>query len=201
MLAQDFHADGALAGNHMRIVERVHERQLEFLFQRQRVVVGIGVRVAEQHDFAAASPNRVHLDLRRGGRHHDHCAAAELGRRQRQPLRMVACGSANHAALELGRGQAGHLVVSAAQFETEHALHIFTLEINLVANALRQGRRKFKWGLNRDIVDAGGEDFLQIVCGHVVVKLWLSSALPAWSENSQKRGRQQDQAERNSGSL
>ena len=59
MLAQDFHADRALAGDHVRIVERVHEGQLLFLFQGQRMVVGIRVGLAVQHHFdvgAAASP-------------------------------------------------------------------------------------------------------------------------------------------------
>jgi hypothetical protein len=38
VLAQDFHADGALAGDHVGIVEGVDEGQLLLLFQRQRVL-------------------------------------------------------------------------------------------------------------------------------------------------------------------
>jgi hypothetical protein len=38
MLAQDLHADRALAGDHVRIVERMHEGELVLLLQLERVV-------------------------------------------------------------------------------------------------------------------------------------------------------------------
>ena len=39
MLAQDLHADRALAGDHVRIVERVHEGEPLLSLQLQRVRV------------------------------------------------------------------------------------------------------------------------------------------------------------------
>ncbi len=169
VLAQDFHADGALAGDHVRIVERVHEGQLLFFFQRQRVVVGVGVGFAEQHHFhirAAARLDRVHLHLRGGGRHHDDRAAAHARGRQRHTLRVIAGRSADHAALALRIAEVRHLVVGAANLEAEHALHVLALEINAVLVALRQGRRQFQRGFISHVVDACGQDFLQVVDSH-----------------------------------
>jgi hypothetical protein len=90
MLTQDLHADGALAGDHFRVVEGMDEGQLLGLFEFQRMGVGIIVGIAEQHHFAAKSPDRFDLDPGGRGRHDDDRPAAHLGRRQRDALRMVA---------------------------------------------------------------------------------------------------------------
>ena len=74
MLAQDFHADGALSGDDIGIVERMHEGELLFFLEFLRVAVGIAVAVAVQHDLhgtLAEMFHRVDLYLRRGGGHHD----------------------------------------------------------------------------------------------------------------------------------
>jgi hypothetical protein len=65
VLAQDLHADGALAGDHFGIVEGMDEGQLLGFLQFQRVGVGLVEGIAEQHDFAAAPPDRLDLDPRR----------------------------------------------------------------------------------------------------------------------------------------
>ena len=169
MLAQDFHADRALAGDHVRIVERVHEGQLLFFFQGQRVVVGVRVGLAVQHDFhmhAAARLDGVDLDGGRGGGHDDDGAATHARGRQGHALGMVACRSANDAALAFRIAELGHLVVGAANLEAEHALHVFALEVNLVVQALRQGRGQFQRRFGGDVIDAGGQDFLEVVDVH-----------------------------------
>ena len=173
MLAQDFHANRALAGDHVRIVERVHEGHALFFFQQQGVVVGVGVRVAMQHDLDAGAAARFdRLDFQgRGGRgHHDQRAAAEAAGRQRHALGVVAGRGADHAARTLLRRQVRHLVVGAAQLEAEHALHVFALEVNAVAHARRQRRGQVERGLFGDVVDAGGQDFLEIVGSHGRIK-------------------------------
>ena len=53
-LAQDFHADRALPGDHVGIVVGMNERGPRGLLQRQRVRVGVAVRIAVQHDLGAA---------------------------------------------------------------------------------------------------------------------------------------------------
>jgi hypothetical protein len=122
VLAQDLHADGALAGDHFRIVERMHEAQPLALLEFQRVRVRVIVGFAGEHHFAAAALDGQHLDLWRRRRHHDHCPAADLGRRQRDTLRMVAGRGTDHAALELVGGEMGDLVVGAAQLEGKDRL-------------------------------------------------------------------------------
>ena len=89
-LPQHFHADGALTGNHVRIVIGMHEGQAALARQHLRVLIGLVVRIAVQHHFGAARRHRGHLDLRRGHRHDDGGAALEFLRGQRHALRMVA---------------------------------------------------------------------------------------------------------------
>ena len=103
VLAQDLHADGALAGDHVRIVVGMHEGELFAPGDLQRMRVGLVVGVAVQHHAGAARRDRGDLDLRRGDRHDDGRAAAELLRRQRHALGVVAGRGGDHAALELRR--------------------------------------------------------------------------------------------------
>jgi hypothetical protein len=117
----------------------MHEGHPVLLLQRQRVRVRIGVAVAMQHHLAAQRLDRIDLHLRRGHRHHDHCAASQLVRRQRHPLRVIARRRADHAALELRGRELGHLVVGPAQLEAEHRLLVFALEQHLVVQAPAQG--------------------------------------------------------------
>jgi hypothetical protein len=63
-----------------------------------RVRVGVIVRVAGEHHFAAPRLDGMHLDQRRRRRHDDDRPAADLGRRQRNPLGMVAGRGADDAA-------------------------------------------------------------------------------------------------------
>ena len=90
MLAQDFHADGALPGDHVRIIEGMHEGQFFLLFQFQRVDVGLVIGIAGEHHFTAAVLHRLNLDLRGCRRHHDHRPATHFCGRQGDTLRMIA---------------------------------------------------------------------------------------------------------------
>ena len=54
-LAQDLHADRALPGDHVRIVEWMNEGELPLARQLQRMLVGLIVVIAMQHGFAAES--------------------------------------------------------------------------------------------------------------------------------------------------
>ena len=128
VLAQHFHGDSALAGNHIRVVKRVHKGQALFFLQGGGVRVGVRVALAKQHHLATKAAHGVNLDLRRGGWHHDHGAAAQALRAQRHALRVVAGRGANDAFFKLRRRQVRHLVVGAAQLETAHRLLVFALE-------------------------------------------------------------------------
>jgi len=169
MLAQDLHPDRPLAGNHFGIVEGMDEGQLFLLLEFECVGVGLVVRITGEDDLAAPAPDRLHLDLRRRRRHHDHRPAADPGRRQRHALCVIAGRSADHAALQLCRGQLGDLVVGTAQLEREHRLHILALQVDAVVGPRRQAGSKIQRRLDGDVVDLRVEDFFQIVRVHVAL--------------------------------
>ena len=73
MLAQDLHGDGALTGDHVGVVEGMHEHQAARPSKFERVLVGLVVVVAVQHDFTAEVGHRLHLDVGRGQGHDDDC--------------------------------------------------------------------------------------------------------------------------------
>ena len=163
MLAQNFHADGALAGNHVRVIVRVHKRQRLFFRENPGMCVGFIVRIAMQHDLRAASAHRVHLDLRRGYRHHNGGGAAQLLCSQRHTLCMIAGGSRDHATRARRWCQAHHLVISAAQLERKHRLQVFALHQHAAAQSLGQAGRRVQRRLGSHVIDAGAEDALQII--------------------------------------
>ena len=101
VLAQDFHADRTLPGDHLRIVERMHESQLLGFLEFECVRVGVIVGLARQDHLGASRLHRLHLDLRRRRRHHDHRPATHLVRGQGDALRMIPGGRADYPALEL----------------------------------------------------------------------------------------------------
>ncbi len=165
MLAQYFHADGALPRNDVRIVKRMHEAQLVFFLQLQGVTIGIVVAVTVQNNFdgvLAKMPDRLNLHLGRGHGHHDDCLAAQLIGGQRNTLRMIAGRCGNDAALELLRRQLRHLVIGAAQLEGEHGLHVLAFQQHMVAYACGQAGRGFQRGFDGHVIDPGGEDTFEI---------------------------------------
>ena len=165
-LAQDFHADRTLTGDHVRIVERVHEHQTALARQLDGPFVGMIVVVAVQHDLAAQIGDRLHLDFRRRQRHDDEGGYAARARTERDALGVVARGGANDAALRTDRGELSDLVVRTANFERKHRLEVFPLEEHAIVQAARQARRHFQRGLGRDVVHLGFEDSFYVIFLH-----------------------------------
>ncbi|CAB3640354.1 hypothetical protein LMG27174_00469 [Paraburkholderia rhynchosiae] len=168
MLAQDLHCNGALTGDHIRIVKRMHESQATLFLKLDRVTVRIAIRFAELHDLdgrAAMRAHRIDLDLGRGHRHHDDRLHAHARRRQRDALRMIARRRGDYAALQRFQRNMRHLVVRAAHLEREHRLVVLALQIDRIAQTRRQLRRAFEFGLAGHVIDARGEGFLQVVVG------------------------------------
>ncbi|MNI44050.1 hypothetical protein D3C73_984020 [compost metagenome] len=135
VLAQDLHAYRTLTGDHVGVVKGMDERQLLFFLKDLRMREGIGEALARQHDFATQAAHRVDLHLRAGGGHDDDGAAAQAAGGQRHALGVVAGRGRDHAPVQRGRRQVGHLVVGATQLETEHRLSIFALEQHRVGNS------------------------------------------------------------------
>jgi len=140
----------------------MHEGHLVLLLQLQRVLIGIGIRITMQHHFRAATRDRLDLDLRRGGGHHDDGLAAELLCGKRHTLRMVPRRGGDHAALELLGRELRHFVVGAAQLERKHRLHILAFQQYRIANAHRQVGSKFQRCFNCHVIDARVKDAFQI---------------------------------------
>ena len=90
VLAQQLHGDGALAGDHIGVVKRVHKGHAVLLLQGQGVGVGVGVALAVQNHLATQGFHRLHFEGGRGHRHHHHRARAQLGRAQGHALGVVA---------------------------------------------------------------------------------------------------------------
>ena len=76
---------------------------------------------------------------------------------------MVAGGGANHAACQFLGRQLCHLVVGTAQLEAEHGLLIFAFEQHFVVHAARKRFRDLQIGLDGDVIDAGGQDLLEVI--------------------------------------
>ena len=165
-LPQDFHADRALAGDHVRIVERMDEGELPFARERHRMLVRLVVVIAVQHGFAAKIDHGLHLDLRRRLRHHDRGRNPAAPRRQRDALGMIARRRADHAALRRRVGQVRDLVVGPAHLEREHGLQVLALEKNVVAQATTETRRRFERRFDGDVIDARLEDAFEVVVRH-----------------------------------
>ncbi len=153
-LAHDFHADGALSGDHIRIVERMHEHQVAFARDDQRVLIGGIVDLAVQHDLTAQFAHGLHLDRGRGQRHDHHCRNTAMARGQGYALRVIARRSTDDPARRDRRRQVRDLVVGAAQLEGEHRLQVFALELDAIAEAARETRGRLERRFDRNIIDA-----------------------------------------------
>ena len=134
-LAKDFEGHGALSGDHQGIVERMNHHAPGGQGQFVATGLGVGERVARQLHFGAEIANRIHLDLRRRPRHHDESGHAEVSRRERHALGMIAGAGGEHAARPLVGRQVRHAVVGAPQLEAEDRLQVFTLQEDVVAGA------------------------------------------------------------------
>ncbi len=74
---------------------------------------------------------------------------------------MIAGAGGNDAARPLAIGQVRDLVIGAADLEAEDRLQILALEEHLVAETLRQARRRVQRRLARDVVDAARQNVVE----------------------------------------
>ena len=102
MLAQNFHANGPLSGNHIGVIVRVDKGQSLLPSQFQRMFAGFVIGIAMQHGFTAPALHRLNLDRRSGSGHDDHRANAKLVCRQGNALGVVARRGRNDPATLLG---------------------------------------------------------------------------------------------------
>ena len=141
-LLQHFERDGALPGDHMRIVVRMHPNQLALGGDLLGAHLRVGHRLAVQHHGRAVRFGRRDLHERRRHRHHD-------GGRNVQPLRMIgdrlrviAGRHRDDAARAFGLAQRGELHQRAALLERVGDLQVLVFDPHLRAGELRQLRRR-----------------------------------------------------------
>ena len=163
MLVHDLHAHRALTGNDVHIVVGVYPyisapvRQLRRVFRR--MLVGVAV----QHHARPEIAHRIDLDARGVPPHHDVGLDAELARRERHALGMVARGCGDDTPGPVRVGKLRHPVVGPAQLERVDRLQVLPLQSHPVAETGRDVAGVLQRGLNRDIVDTRGENLLDVV--------------------------------------
>ena len=166
MLPQDFHANGALSGDHQRVVVWMHIGKFFLRGQLIGMQAGLVVTIAAQNHRCAAASNSINFDSRGCHRHHNRRPRTEFLRGQCDPLCMVAGRGANHAAFQVGRRQVRHLVVRPAQLERKHRLHILALEQYFVFQRFRTADGALQRAFDGHVVHAGGKYAFQVIDFH-----------------------------------
>ncbi|RMO18328.1 hypothetical protein ALQ47_05252 [Pseudomonas cichorii] len=166
LLAQDFHGHRALSGDGVRVIVRVDVDEALLVHQFEGVGQGFREGVAMQHHLSAPGAHAFDLDLGGGLGHDDGGLDAHFSGGQRQALGMVACRSRHHAASQFFRAQLRQLVVGTADLEGEHRLQVFALEQYLVGQPLGKLAGALQRGFDSDVIDAGSEDFLDVLFEH-----------------------------------
>ena len=138
-----------MAGDDVRIVERMDEREAALVAQGLHALEGLADVGPVQHDLGAVAQARLDLRTDRARGHHDDAMNARLRRRPRVRLGGVAGRQGDDAGVPLRRGQRRHAGQRAARLERAGLLEVLRLEIeaavgDLDAGApmtLRRGRR------------------------------------------------------------
>jgi hypothetical protein len=128
-LLENLEADGSLASDHVRMIERRDQGQTLVPCNRLGPGPLLGrPRGSRQHHLTAMAPHT--LDLHPGRRlgHHDHGTEAELARGERQCLAVVAARGRDHALRAASSHQPGKRMVGAADLEGTDRLEQFALE-------------------------------------------------------------------------
>ena len=96
--------------------------------------------------------------------HHDNGGIdAQVRRRQRDALRVIASRAGNDAGLKLLRRELGDFVVCPADLEREYRLQVLPLQQDGVVDIAGKGRCCLQRRLMRNVVDACVEDLAKIV--------------------------------------
>ena len=133
VLPHNFHPDGALSCNNVRVVVGVHINQPLLLHQHPGVSGCLVECVPVQNHPGAVGSHPVDLDTRGCLGHDDRGLHAHAARRVSEALGMVARRCRDHAGRSFGLTELAHLVVGTAQLEGEHRLEILALEEDAIA--------------------------------------------------------------------
>jgi hypothetical protein len=162
-LPQQLHADGALAGDDVRVVEGWDADQAVQLLEARGLCL-CRVEVGAVQDDAAAQPAHVLvLDIRGALRHDDGRGDAQVAGRVGDALGVVAGAAGDDALPARLRVQVRHLVVGAAQLEAEDGLQVLALEQHIALQPVAEVGRVRERRLGDNFVDARREDQAQVL--------------------------------------
>ena len=147
-VGQHLQGHGALAGDHVGVVEGVDEGKIFLGRQFFRIDGGIIELIAVEHHFGAEFLGLLDLHEGRGRGHDDGGRHAELLRMISDALGVVAGGGRDHPLGALFRRQAEELVQGAALLEGGGKLQVLELDPNLSPGHLRQRQRLVEGGSN-----------------------------------------------------
>ena len=134
----ELEADRPLARDDERLLERMNERRTVLRDVLARRVEARLDRVAGEHDLGAVVPCCLDLRHRRVLRHEHARARADLARRPRDRLSVVACARGDDSGSAFLLAQQRDAVVRAADLERARALQVLGLEMDLAADEPRQ---------------------------------------------------------------
>ena len=136
-LLKNLEADGPLAGDDIGVIEGVGKGVALFPGQALGFAGGIVIDARYQNDIGAVAARGLHLQDRRALRHADHRTDAELGRRERHALGVVAGRAGDDPVTGLLRREIADLVVGTADFERAGLLQVLGLDEEVFAEAGR----------------------------------------------------------------
>lgn len=162
-LPQQLHADGALARNHIRVVEGRDGDQVVQRLQARGLCLGrVEIRAVQDHGPAHARDVLV-LDVGGARGHDDGRGNLQLAGRVGDALGVVAGAARDDAPPAVLCVEMGHLVVGAAQLEAEDGLQVLALEQHIALEAVAEVGRVRERRLLHDLVHLGGQDQAQVV--------------------------------------
>ena len=146
----DFAADGALPGDHQRVVIRRDQYGAPHLGDLAGDRLAVLALAVIEHHFGAERRRALALGPRRVARHHDHGRHVEERCRRRDALGVIAGRVGDDAALPHGRRDCREPVVGTTELERTGALERFRLEQHAAAgHGVERGRGQ-KRGAKRD---------------------------------------------------
>ena len=135
VLINDFHANGALARDHIDIVIRRYVDQALRFAKRLGMPGCLVVIIAVQYNLCSAVAHGVHLDAGCVLTHYDSGANTEFLCGNGHALRMVSSGCGDDPNRFLIITELRHFVIGTAQLETVHRLHVLTLQTDVKTQA------------------------------------------------------------------
>ena len=162
MLLEQFQADRALPGDHGVVIEGMHKGEVLCLAAADGLFVSLVVVGAVQNHVGAIAARRRDLDERRGQRHANLGADAELAGVVGHALGVISGRGRDHALGTFFGAQREQLVQRAALFESAGSLQVVELQIDLVGGGLGK-RLRTRAGRKVDGVANAAQGRLDVV--------------------------------------